>query len=78
MLHSIENFEDMRKYRFKSKVSPLCFRFINFLNSLLVGSSDNAQFEGDRRAIFGAQSYLLFKLIKLISKLVKQVKCIKP
>lgn len=43
------------------------------LYNLLDGSSDNAKFEDDCRAIIGAQSYLLFTLDKLIYKIVKQV-----
>lgn len=54
----------------------LCFRFMNALYSLLDGSSDNAKFEDDCRAIIGTQSYVLFTLDKLIYKLVKQVKCV--
>lgn len=42
---------------------------------MLDGSSNNAKFEGDCRAINGIESYLLFKLANLISKLVK---CITP
>lgn len=51
----------------------LVFRFMTALRNLLDGSSDNAKFEDDCRAIIGAQSYLLFTLDKLIYKLVKQV-----
>lgn len=43
------------------------------LYNLLDGSSDNARFEDDCRAIIGNQSYVLFTLDKLIYKLVKQV-----
>jgi paired amphipathic helix protein Sin3a len=43
------------------------------LFSLLDGSSDNAKFEDDCRAIIGTQSYVLFTLDKLIYKVVKQV-----
>lgn len=50
----------------------LC-RFISGLYSLLDGSSDNARFEDECRAIIGNQSYVLFTLDKLIYKLVKQV-----
>ncbi|KAK7252329.1 hypothetical protein RIF29_36192 [Crotalaria pallida] len=51
-------------------------RFMNALYSLLDGSSDNAKFEDDCRAIIGTQSYLLFTLDKLIYKLVKQLQAI--
>ncbi|CAI9092801.1 OLC1v1028134C1 [Oldenlandia corymbosa var. corymbosa] len=51
-------------------------RFMNALYSLLDGSSDNAKFEDDCRAIIGTQSYLLFTLDKLIYKLVKQLQTI--
>lgn len=50
----------------------LC-RFMTSLYNLLDGSSDNAKFEDDCRAIIGNQSYVLFTLDKLIYKLVKQV-----
>ena len=50
----------------------LC-RFMKALYDLLDGSSDNAKFEDDCRAIIGNQSYVLFTLDKLIYKLVKQV-----
>lgn len=43
------------------------------LYDLLDGSSDNAKFEDDCRAIIGNQSYVLFTLDRLIYKLVKQV-----
>ncbi|XP_060214426.1 paired amphipathic helix protein Sin3-like 4 isoform X1 [Lycium barbarum] len=51
-------------------------RFRNALYNLLDGSSDNAKFEDDCRAIIGAQSYLLFTLDKLIYKIVKQLQTI--
>ncbi|KAI3452783.1 hypothetical protein Pfo_009446 [Paulownia fortunei] len=51
-------------------------RFKDALHSLLNGSSDNAKFEDDCRAIIGAQSYILFSLDKLIHKLVKQLQTI--
>lgn len=44
------------------------------LYSLLDGTSDNAKFEDDCRAIIGTQSFVLFTLDKLIYKVVKQVK----
>ncbi|KAL6567760.1 hypothetical protein OROGR_001428 [Orobanche gracilis] len=43
---------------------------------LLNGSSDNAKFEDECRAIIGAQSYVLFTLDKLIHKLIKQLQTI--
>ncbi|KAL6513818.1 hypothetical protein OROHE_019274 [Orobanche hederae] len=51
-------------------------RFKDALRSLLNGSSDNAKFEDECRAIIGAQSYVLFTLDKLIHKLVKQLQTI--
>ncbi|CAN4116256.1 unnamed protein product [Withania somnifera] len=51
-------------------------RFRSALYNLLDGSSDNAKFEDDCRAIIGAQSYLLFTLDKLIYKIVKQLQTI--
>ncbi|KAL3511225.1 hypothetical protein ACH5RR_030626 [Cinchona calisaya] len=51
-------------------------RFMKALYSLLGGSSDNAKFEDDCRAIIGTQSYLLFTLDKLIYKLLKQLQTI--
>jgi len=63
----------MNIYLCKTDVSPLCYRFMNALYSLLDGSSDNTKFEDDCRAIVGIQSYVLFTLDKLIYKLVKQV-----
>ncbi|PIN18039.1 Histone deacetylase complex, SIN3 component [Handroanthus impetiginosus] len=51
-------------------------RFKDALHSLLNGSSDNAKFEDECRAIIGAQSYVLFTLDKLIHKLVKQLQTI--
>lgn len=43
------------------------------LYNLLDGSSENAKFEDECRAIIGNHSYVLFTLDKLIYKLVKQV-----
>ncbi|KAL3654153.1 hypothetical protein CASFOL_003834 [Castilleja foliolosa] len=51
-------------------------RFKEALRNLLNGSSDNAKFEDECRAIIGAQSYVLFTLDKLIHKLVKQLQTI--
>ncbi|KAH9619281.1 hypothetical protein KSS87_011948 [Heliosperma pusillum] len=50
--------------------------FMTALYNLLDGSSDNAKFEDDCRAIIGNQSYVLFTLDKLIYKLVKQLQAI--
>ncbi|GER32296.1 paired amphipathic helix protein Sin3-like 4 [Striga asiatica] len=50
--------------------------FKNALRSLLNGSFDNAKFEDECRAIFGAESYAFFTLGKLIHKLVKQLQSI--
>ncbi|KAL8171572.1 hypothetical protein V2J09_023376 [Rumex salicifolius] len=51
-------------------------RFLSALFNLLDGSSDNAKFEDDCRAIIGNQAYVLFTLDKLIYKLVKQLQSI--
>ncbi|KAK1360605.1 hypothetical protein POM88_045079 [Heracleum sosnowskyi] len=51
-------------------------RFMKALYDLLDGSSDNAKFEDDCRAIIGNQSYVLFTLDKLIYKLVKQLQTV--
>ncbi|PON76021.1 Sin3, C-terminal [Trema orientale] len=51
-------------------------RFITGLYNLLDGSSDNAKFEDECRAIIGNQSYVLFTLDKLIYKLVKQLQTV--
>ncbi|KAM7250897.1 hypothetical protein ACFE04_022780 [Oxalis oulophora] len=48
-------------------------RFMSELYNLVDGSSDNEKFEDDCRAIFGAESYVLFTLDKLIHRLVKQL-----
>ncbi|KAI3722352.1 hypothetical protein L2E82_33388 [Cichorium intybus] len=63
------------KWRASKDTSPpdLYSRFMSALYSLLDGSSDNAKFEDDCRAIIGNQSYVLFTLDKLIYKLVKQL-----
>ncbi|GMH19034.1 hypothetical protein Nepgr_020875 [Nepenthes gracilis] len=50
--------------------------FMSALHNLLDGSSDNAKFEDDCRAIIGNQSYELFTLDKLIYKLVKQLQTV--
>ncbi|XP_057774746.1 paired amphipathic helix protein Sin3-like 3 isoform X2 [Salvia miltiorrhiza] len=51
-------------------------RFKDALHSLLNGSSDNAKFEDECRALVGSQSYILSTLDKLIHKLVKQLQFI--
>ncbi|KAI3704766.1 hypothetical protein L1987_74995 [Smallanthus sonchifolius] len=51
-------------------------KFMSALYSLLDGSTDNAKFEDDCRAILGNQSYVLFTLDKLIYKLVKQLQIV--
>ncbi|KAH7532571.1 hypothetical protein FEM48_Zijuj04G0034500 [Ziziphus jujuba var. spinosa] len=61
----------------KDDTSPdLYGRFMSGLYNLLDGSSDNARFEDDCRAIIGNQSYVLFTLDKLIYKLVKQLQTV--
>ncbi|KAI3808698.1 hypothetical protein L1987_24656 [Smallanthus sonchifolius] len=63
------------KRRAVKDVSPpdLYSKFMSALYNLLDGSTDNAKFEDDCRAILGNQSYVLFTLDKLIYKLVKQL-----
>ncbi|XP_024018495.1 paired amphipathic helix protein Sin3-like 2 isoform X1 [Morus notabilis] len=51
-------------------------RFMSALYNLLDGSSDNAKFEDECRAIIGNQSYVLFTLDKVIYKLVKQLQTV--
>ncbi|XP_039017824.1 paired amphipathic helix protein Sin3-like 4 isoform X2 [Hibiscus syriacus] len=67
-----------RKWRASSDSSPtdLYARFMSALYNLLDGSSDNAKFEDDCRAIIGIKSYVLFTLDKLIFKIVKQLQAI--
>ncbi|CAF2082401.1 unnamed protein product [Brassica napus] len=48
-------------------------RFMDALYNLLDGSSDNTKYEDECRSAFGAQSYVLFTLDKLVQKLVKQL-----
>ncbi|KAK9272549.1 hypothetical protein L1049_002922 [Liquidambar formosana] len=61
----------------KDNSSPdLYARFMSALYNLLDGSSDNAKFEDDCRALIGNQSYVLFTLDKLIYKLVKQLQTV--
>ncbi|KAK6160112.1 hypothetical protein DH2020_003493 [Rehmannia glutinosa] len=66
------------KWRISNEANPTdsYARFKDALHSLLNGSSDNAKFEDECRAIIGAQSYILFTLDKLIHKLVKQLQAI--
>ncbi|KAL2519477.1 Paired amphipathic helix protein Sin3-like 4 [Abeliophyllum distichum] len=66
------------KWRLLNDVNPSdsYARFKDALYSLLNGSSDNAKFEDDCRAIIGAHSYLLFTFDKLIYKLIKQLQTI--
>ncbi|KAI3467443.1 hypothetical protein Pfo_024106 [Paulownia fortunei] len=66
------------KWRISNDANPTdsYARFKDALHSLLNGSSDNAKFEDECRAIIGAQSYILFTLDKLIHKLVKQLQTI--
>ncbi|XP_009765634.1 paired amphipathic helix protein Sin3-like 3 isoform X1 [Nicotiana sylvestris] len=66
------------RWRVSNAINPTesYARFMSALYNLLDGSSDNAKFEDDCRAIIGAQSYLLFTLDKLIYKIVKQLQTI--
>ncbi|XP_047320078.1 paired amphipathic helix protein Sin3-like 4 [Impatiens glandulifera] len=66
------------KWRASTDTSPtdLYARFMSEVYHLLDGSSDNAKFEDDCRAILGTQSYVLFTLDKLIFKIVKQLQTI--
>lgn len=66
------------RWRVSNAINPTesYSRFRTALYNLLDGSSDNAKFEDDCRAIIGAQSYLLFTLDKLIYKIVKQLQTI--
>ncbi|XP_055810193.1 paired amphipathic helix protein Sin3-like 4 isoform X2 [Solanum dulcamara] len=66
------------RWRVSNAINPTesYSRFKSALYNLLDGSSDNAKFEDDCRAIIGAQSYLLFTLDKLIYKIVKQLQTI--
>jgi paired amphipathic helix protein Sin3a len=51
-------------------------RFMTALYNLLDGTSDNAKFEDDCRAIIGTQSYILFTLDKLIHKFIKHLQVV--
>eukprot|EP00252_Welwitschia_mirabilis_P014433 TRINITY_DN3170_c0_g1_i2.p1 TRINITY_DN3170_c0_g1~~TRINITY_DN3170_c0_g1_i2.p1 ORF type:complete len:1323 (+),score=353.10 TRINITY_DN3170_c0_g1_i2:643-4611(+) len=66
------------KWKSSKDTNPpdLYAKFLSTLFSLLDGSSDNAKFEDECRAIIGTQSYVLFTLDKLIFKLVKQLQAI--
>ncbi|XP_060959025.1 paired amphipathic helix protein Sin3-like 2 isoform X2 [Cannabis sativa] len=66
------------KWRTSKDLSSLDLygRFMTGLYNLLDGSSDNAKFEDECRAILGNQSYVLFTLDKLIYKLVKQLQTV--
>ncbi|KAL0421248.1 UNVERIFIED_CONTAM: Paired amphipathic helix protein Sin3-like 4 [Sesamum latifolium] len=74
-LHSSSH-ENKWKILNDAKPTDSYARFKDALHSLLNGSSDNAKFEDECRAIIGAQSYILFTLDKLIHKLVKQLQTI--
>ncbi|PKA63860.1 Paired amphipathic helix protein Sin3-like 4 [Apostasia shenzhenica] len=67
-----------RKWKSSKDTNPpdLYANFMTALYSLLDGTSDNAKFEDDCRAIIGTQSYVLFTLDKLIYKVVKQLQAI--
>lgn len=67
-----------RKWRASNDTTPTdsYARFMSALYNLLDGSSDNAKFEDDCRAIIGTQSYVLFTLDKLIYKFVKHLQAV--
>ncbi|KAK1374318.1 paired amphipathic helix protein Sin3-like 2 [Heracleum sosnowskyi] len=67
---------EMKLRNGKDNGSNLYSRFMKALYDLLDGSSDNAKFEDDCRAIIGNQSYVLFTLDRLIYKLVKQLQTV--
>ncbi|XP_017235252.1 paired amphipathic helix protein Sin3-like 2 isoform X2 [Daucus carota subsp. sativus] len=67
---------EMRLKNGKDTGSNPYMRFMKALYDLLDGSSDNAKFEDDCRAIIGNQSYVLFTLDRLIYKLVKQLQTV--
>ncbi|KAK1352436.1 Paired amphipathic helix [Heracleum sosnowskyi] len=67
---------EMKRGSGKDAGPDLYARFMKALYDLLDGSSDNAKFEDDCRAIIGNQSYVLFTLDKLIYKLVKQLQTV--
>ncbi|KAE9590399.1 putative transcription regulator Others family [Lupinus albus] len=65
------------KWKTKDASSPDPYsRFMSVLYNLLDGSSENAKFEDECRAIIGNQSYVLFTLDKLIYKLVRQLQTV--
>ncbi|XP_019452911.1 PREDICTED: paired amphipathic helix protein Sin3-like 2 isoform X4 [Lupinus angustifolius] len=65
------------KWKTKDASSPDPYsRFMSALYNLLDGSSENAKFEDECRAIIGNQSYVLFTLDKLIYKLVRQLQTV--
>ncbi|OIW12423.1 hypothetical protein TanjilG_04172 [Lupinus angustifolius] len=67
--------ETKRKTKDASSLDPYS-RFMNALYNLLDGSSENAKFEDECRAIIGNQSYVLFTLDKLIYKMVRQLQTV--
>ncbi|CAH8251815.1 unnamed protein product [Arabidopsis lyrata] len=63
-----------KKWKAPDNTTPDSYpRFMDALYSLLDGSIDNTKFEDECRAIFGAQSYVLFTLDKLVQKFVKHL-----
>ncbi|XP_074324905.1 paired amphipathic helix protein Sin3-like 2 isoform X2 [Apium graveolens] len=70
------SFAEMKRGNGIDTGPDLYARFMKALYDLLDGSSDNAKFEDDCRAIIGNQSYVLFTLDKLIYKLVKQLQTV--
>ncbi|KAK9071711.1 hypothetical protein SSX86_008140 [Deinandra increscens subsp. villosa] len=65
--------ETKRRAATNTSSRDLYSKFMSALYNLLDGSTDNAKFEDNCRAILGNQSYVLFTLDKLIYKLVKQL-----
>ncbi|MED6209113.1 hypothetical protein PIB30_051552 [Stylosanthes scabra] len=62
------------KWKAKDASTPDPYsKFMDALYSLLDGSSENAKFEDECRALIGNQSYVLFTLDKLIYKLVRHL-----
>ncbi|CAA7020729.1 unnamed protein product [Microthlaspi erraticum] len=63
-----------KKWKASDSTTPDSYpRFMDALYNILDGSSDNTKFEDECRAIFGAQSYVLFTLDKLVQKFVKHL-----
>uniref|UniRef100_A0A1J3I1R9 Paired amphipathic helix protein Sin3-like 6 n=3 Tax=Noccaea caerulescens TaxID=107243 RepID=A0A1J3I1R9_NOCCA len=63
-----------KKWKASDNTTPDSYpKFMEALYNLLDGSSDNTKFEDECRAIFGAQSYVLFTLDKLVQKFVKHL-----